>query len=174
MLVVDGILLPYASRARDLARSRRTRLIGLVVAVVVVCGTTRWLTRPPAVVAQSDTHAEGHLAWQAIDHDTRTSWASTGQTGALDLVFRSARPVDSLHLVPSDPPSNGSALERAHVEAYLAGRVVKEIDATFAKPRLGVFEWNDVRVDAPACDRVRIEVEAFRGAGAIAEVEVRP
>jgi hypothetical protein len=177
MLTLDRrLLFPHASRLRDLSRTRRVRLtwlgVALAAAVVVAC----WVTRRPAVVAQSDAHVMNHDAMLAIDHDTRTSWATPdGQPAALELVFRSARPVDALHLLPSDPPSNGYAIERAHVELFLEGRRVAAVAATFPKPRLGVVEWADVAVGASACDRVRVEVTSFYGkAGAISEVEVSP
>jgi hypothetical protein len=83
--------------------------------------------------------------------------------------------VKKLHLIPYNSPFNNRFLKDVHVTAFLGEQPVQAVDYSFKEPPPGSTEpvWVDVPLNAPKCDRIRIDVTSFTGtSGAITEIEV--
>jgi hypothetical protein len=161
VIAVEAEAGAHLADPRQLARIRLARIGAVVALVVLVPSFFAWWTHGPAI---KEARASGQNGPDgpdhAIDGNLRTNWGlPDGKRGWLDLVLTSPR----------------SVKKDVHVTAFLAEQPVQAVDYSFKEPPPGSTEpvWADVPLNAPKCDRIRIDVSTFSGtSGAITEIEV--
>jgi hypothetical protein len=176
-IAVEAEVGPYLADPRQFARIRRVRIGAVAALVVLVPAFFAWWGHGPAI---KEARASGQNGPDgpdhAIDGNLKTNWGlPDGKRGWLDLVLTSPRSVKKLHLVPYNSPFNNRFLKDVHVTAFLGEQPVQAVDYSFKEPPPGSTEpvWVDVPLNAPKCDRIRIDVSTFTGtSGAITEIEV--
>jgi hypothetical protein len=160
------------SPAQRRARSRRLVLVtaGAGAAAVLLAV---WIWRRPLVSASAVYSAE-FPASQATDGLVATEWLLPGgQTGWLELSFRSGRHVRSVHLHNArNRWYQDRATRRFRITAFAGERPLAsgegEFDAIDSKN-----PQREVRLEARAVTRVRVEVLShFGSGGGLAEVRI--
>jgi hypothetical protein len=157
-----------------LRRARRATAIALGVALVA--GLVYWLRPATFSGATASTFVNDSTADKAIDGDTSTGWNLPDHVsqGWIDLALARPRPIDTLRVVTSNPPWNDRSVKDVRIEAILGGTVVKSLDWTFPQPIGRDPNWNEVKLDAPMSDHLRITVKSgYRDALGIAEIELK-
>ncbi|MGO8994015.1 MAG: discoidin domain-containing protein [Polyangiaceae bacterium] len=161
----------------DLRRIRNLRVAATGFGVVVAIGLLAYWLHTPAF---SHALASGQLADyspdKAIDGDPTTPWLLPDHVaqGWLDLTLGKPRSVRALRVLASNPPWNDRDVKDARFDALLDGVILKSLDVTFPEPQGKDPNWNDVNLDAPKCDHIRITVKSNYKVGAgIAEVEIK-
>jgi hypothetical protein len=175
MLAIEEAIGAKLEAPATFERTRRGRLAKTALAIVLPAVSLAWLLHVPdftQAIASGQRGDDG--AALAIDGDPKTHWiAPDRQAGWLDLTMGKARKVRALRVVPYAPPAIDRITKDVHIEAFLEGQLVKALDFTFPLPPAGDKPvWTTVPLDAPKCDRIRIEVKAYLGSAAIAEVAI--
>jgi hypothetical protein len=161
----------------DLRRIRNARVT--TVAVIAILGVALLVFlfhKPPFSHAVASAQLADYTPDKAIDGDPNTAWLTPDRvgTGWLDLTLTRARSVGTLHILASNPPWNDRDVREAHIDALLAGNIVKSVDVTFPEPAGKDPSWTDVALDAPKSDHIRITVKSnYKVSAGIAEVEIK-
>ena len=162
----------------DLRRIRSTRIAAAAFAlVVVVAGTARALHTPAFSRAAASGQYDGESGPEkAYDGEVGSAWILPDRVsqGWLELTLSKPRAIHAIHIVPSNPPYNDRDVKDARIDAMLEGVIVKSVDVTFPEPVGKEPSWNDVILDAPKCDHLRITAKSnYRQGVSIAEIELK-
>jgi hypothetical protein len=175
-LEIERIVGLSLAAPREISSTRRARVATATVLGVLGLGLFAWWVHTPLVLhATASAQLVGNYAADnAIDDNTKTAWLLPDkQTGWIDVTFGKARSVGTVRIDSSNAPYNDRSTKDAHIEAFLADKLVKSADVTFKEPVGREPVWTDIGLGAK-CDRVRISVRSFyKNAAAIAEVQIK-
>jgi hypothetical protein len=187
VLGVQRVVTPHLAGVAELRHVRIARAAWAGFAAIAAVAAIAWILHTPdfrSAVASGQTVGAGFAPGVedgpafAIDGETKTIWnLPNGQLGWIELTLWKPRRVRGLRIMSDNPPWHDRGIKEGHVQCLLGADVVKETDVTFAPlaPRgTQSGTWTDVTLDAPKCDRIRIEARSFVGQSvAVNEVELK-
>ncbi|MEM9073406.1 MAG: hypothetical protein AAGE52_33180 [Myxococcota bacterium] len=175
---------------KERLRARALRGISRIAAVALALTGVVLAFRPSAdlPVRGSAYRSDALDTWppeNAVDADEMTYWhLPPAQEGYLDIAIHPPRPVARLRILNGhdlhaddrnrkDRRRFGYAAKDIRVTGFRDGSSVAQTSVTL--PQLRRFDRVMVDLDAPAIDRIRIEIKTWYGnGGGLAEVEVLP
>jgi hypothetical protein len=177
VIAVESEIGAHLAKPEQLARLRRGRIAFAAATVVFLLGFAVWSGRAGPAIKEARASAQNgpDSADRAIDGNAKTNWGlPEGKRGWLDVILTSPRTVKKVRLIAYNSPYNNRFLKDVRVTAFLGEQPVQSMDYTFKAPPAGAEGvWSEIPLNAPKCDRVRIDVISYDGiSGAISEIEI--
>jgi hypothetical protein len=178
LIAIEDLASTSMATPKDLRHLRNVRLAATAFGLVIVLAGLGTALRKRAFASSSASgqHGPDTTSEKAYDGDTATGWFLPDRVsqGWIELELAKPRAVRVVHLLASNPPYNDRGIRDARLDALLGDVIVKSIDLTLPEPTGTDPNWNDVVLDAPKCDHLRITAKSNYKLGlGIAEIEIK-
>jgi hypothetical protein len=178
LLAIEDLTAHKLAAPNELQQIRNARIaVTTFFGVLLLTAIVLYVRTPTFETAvASSQHGPDSGPEKSFDGDPTTGWAMPDHvsSGWIDFELGRSRKIKSVHILASNPPYNDRDIKDAHIEALKDGAVVKAVDVSFPEPSGKDPNWNDVALDAPKSDHLRITVKSnYKLGAAINEIQLR-